>query len=117
MKLAEFGPVWVRYWSREVDQTSYADTNAFPGKRTIEGMTHAESLQDADGIRFTCPKCGAHQVIVWFRGRVPDSATPGPGRWTATGGSFDDLTLTPSINLSGPGCGWHGFVTNGEVTP
>ncbi|WP_445818652.1 DUF6527 family protein [Bradyrhizobium sp. WU425] len=26
-------------------------------------------------------------------------------------------TLSPSINCNGPGgCGWHGFITNGEVT-
>jgi hypothetical protein len=40
---------------------------------------------------------------------------PGPGRWTVSGTGLADLTLAPSIHLSGPGCGWHGFVTAGEV--
>jgi hypothetical protein len=37
--------------------------------------------------------------------------------WTRTGEDFETLTLTPSIH-SDPakgGCGWHGFITNGEV--
>lgn len=29
-----------------------------------------------------------------------------------TGSDYSDLTLTPSILL---GCGWHGFITSGEV--
>jgi hypothetical protein len=116
VRLRELEPVWIRYWTREVDQTSFADTSAHPGKRTLEGMSHAWDITEAQGIRFTCPKCSEHQVIVWFRDRgVPDSATPGPGRWVCSGISFDDLSLTPSINLSGGGCGWHGFITNGEI--
>lgn len=27
-----------------------------------------------------------------------------------------DLSALPSINLTGPGCGWHGWIRNGEVT-
>jgi hypothetical protein len=52
---------------------------------------------------------------------VPFANPIGPGPhvnekgWRRTGDTFDTLTLTPSILRIG-GCGWHGFVTNGEVT-
>ena len=115
MRLRELEPVLLKYWTREVDQTSFADTNAHPGKRILEGARHVETLAEADGVRFTCPKCGDHQVMVWFRDHVPPHIQPGPGRWSATGTSVDDLSLTPSIALGGA-CGWHGFVTNGDAT-
>jgi len=83
------------------------------------------TLADAQGVYFLCPKCfaenggavGTHAVRVLFRGRnVPDDAWPLPGRWDVSGTGIDDLTLTPSIHLTGAGCGWHGFITNGLVT-
>jgi hypothetical protein len=84
-----------------------------PGKKYEE----VDSLDLAQGVRFECPQCGKHQVLCWFRNRgVPDSETPGPGRWEASGTGAHDLTLSPSVHLSGPGCGWHGFVRNGEIT-
>jgi predicted RNA-binding Zn-ribbon protein involved in translation (DUF1610 family) len=80
---------------------------------------------------------GAHYIRVFFanpRGvdvAPPDAdlrndGTPNP-RWTMSGTSLDDLTLTPSINCDIPwtdkdgvahpsSCKYHGFVTNGEVT-
>ena len=115
MKLTELEPVFLKYWQREVDQTSYADTAAYPGKRTLEGASHVETLEQADGIRFTCPKCGHHQVMVWFRQHVPPHILPGPGRWDVYGKSFDDLSLHPSIALNGA-CDWHGFIQKGDVT-
>jgi len=85
-----------------------------------------DDLASAQGIRFLCPVCfaanagpvGTHCVIAWFKDRgVPDDETPGPGRWIPSGTGYTDLTLTPSIHLSGEGgCGWHGHVTAGEVT-
>ncbi len=85
----------------------------------------------ADGIRFLCPKCyndpprvpiGTHSVICWFVGHVPDSETPGPGRWTPSGTTLDNLTFVPgkppracSVLLTA-GCNWHGFVRNGDAT-
>lgn len=81
---------------------------------------------DADGVMFQCPKCfaakgskaGCHQVICWFVG-VSALYSPGPGRWNPTGSSLDDLTFVPpgavSVLLKG-GCGWHGFVKNGDAS-
>lgn len=94
-------------------------------------FSRVDTLAEADGIIFVCPKCyaelgrraGAHSVICWFRGRVPDNVTPGPGRWTPSGTGLDDLTfvageppMAVSVLLTGPGCGWHGFVIGGTAS-
>lgn len=105
--------------------------------------TRQDTLEGAQGVMFQCPKCadglergeedgrqffrGAHYVICWFRNPrgaepVPADATPGPGRWWAEGTGLDDLTFThgePSMAKSvllTAGCGWHGFVENGDAT-
>lgn len=71
---------------------------------------------------------GAHYIICWFRNPrdadpVPPEAVPNPGRWWITGESIEDLSfvsgeppMAHSVLLTGPGCGWHGFVTNGDAT-
>lgn len=87
-----------------------------------------DTLAEADGVWFLCPKCfaangsavGTHAVICWFVGRVPDDVDPKPGRWTPTGTGLNDLTFVPSagrshsVLLTG-GCGWHGFVDAGNA--
>lgn len=85
-----------------------------------EPSTHDASK--AQGIIFLCPKCyvanagrvGTHSVIVCFSGRGTPAECDGP-RWVVRGAGFDDLTITPSIHTIG-GCGWHGFVKNGDAT-
>lgn len=74
----------------------------------------AKGLEDAQGVMFDCPQCSlTHPILAWFAGRgVPKEEVPGPGRWTVSGSSLEDLTLSPSINVSG--C-WHGWVRNGRV--
>jgi hypothetical protein len=94
---------------------------------------YVNSIAEAQGVMFLCPKCfaanggrvGTHIVICWSRSRgVPDDAQPGPGRWTLEGTGYADLTLNGdavggggarSVLLLG-GCAWHGFITKGEVT-
>lgn len=86
-----------------------------------------DRLEGADGVQFLCPLCwkanggpvGTHVVICWFVGRVPDSETPGPGRWTPSGKGLADLTFVPgnpprsvSVALLS-GCRWHGHVRGG----
>jgi hypothetical protein len=85
-----------------------------------------EGIADADGVFFVCPLClqnqngsrpGVHAVICW-RPHVPQTITPVPGRWEFIGNGLDDLTLTAgssSIFLTGPGCGAHFWITNGEI--
>jgi hypothetical protein len=83
-----------------------------------------ETIDEADGISFLCPKCfaenggavGTHGVICW-RPRVPRDARPGPGRWELEGTGYSDLTLrasSSSVQLTG-GCAAHFFVENGEI--
>lgn len=86
-----------------------------------------DTLGEANGIWFLCPLCthnkanGAaihvHGVLCWSPA-VPKGVDPGPGRWPMTGIGFEDLTLDPSIDLSGPGagCNWHGWIKNGVAT-
>lgn len=87
-------------------------------------MWRVGSVVEAQGIMFQCPVCfvknsgpvGTHYVLVWFADRnVPEDRTPKP-RWKVTGSGVDDLTLTPSIHLTGEGCGWHGWIQNGEAS-
>lgn len=91
-----------------------------------EGISQADGspapLRTGVGVDFDCP-CGNHDD--GHRCYVP-FANPldgGPGLhgergWQRTGETFEALTLTPSIlRVRGRGgCGWHGFITNGEVT-
>lgn len=91
----------------------------------VETWRHVDTLAEADGVSFSCPKCyrdkpgGQHHVLCWFEGRVPDHAQPGPGRWKPSGTGLADLTFVgpraASVLLQG-GCRWHGFVKNGEAT-
>jgi hypothetical protein len=92
-------------------------------------IPEVDTLAEADGVWFLCPKCfaqnsgpvGTHVVICWFVGKVPDDVDPKPGRWTPTGTGLSDLTFVPSagrshsVLLTG-GCKWHGFVSNGDAS-
>lgn len=68
-----------------------------------------------DGIRrvlyFDCPcGCGA---------RLGCTLKPkNPVGWDYNGAEFDGVTLNPSVLHSTPGgCGWHGWIKNGECIP
>lgn len=96
---------------------------------TVKGFRRVETLAEADGIWFLCPKCfadnkgavGTHMVAVPFP-NAPDGAylRDVNGRWPkwqVTGGAtLDDLQLSPSIQLLG-GCNWHGWVGSAGVPP
>lgn len=87
------------------------------------------------GILFVCPTCsrggtsieGAHSVGVLFANPADGGPTApndeaiianyGGKRWTRSGSTFADLSLSPSIDLTrGMPGDWHGFVINGQVT-
>jgi len=99
-------------------------------RATKNGFQEVDSIDDAQGIRFLCPACfvsnngpiGTHLILCWSRSRgTPEDRIPLPGRWKIEGTGFNDLTLNadpPSRSRSvllTSGCGWHGFITNGEV--
>ena len=73
------------------------------------------------GLMLDCP-CGnldeGHSLFVPFRNPLDDGPCQYAVSWQRTGATFDTLTLTPSIlrTRSKGGCGWHGFITNGDVT-
>lgn len=105
MKLIKLEP----HWMKRVNAREFQDV---------------DSIQEADGIRFLCPKCfadkgnkiGVHSCICWAPS-VPQDTSPTPGRWDLVGTSFDDLTLvagSSSILLTS-GCMAHFFIRNGEV--
>lgn len=114
MKLTELDAKFVRYETRNGSQ---------------QWTIPVEAFADAQGIMFLCPVCftknngpvGTHLVDVTFEGRgaAADQGSHGtdgqPTRWAVSGDRFENLTTSPSVLLVG-GCGWHGFITNGDVT-
>lgn len=87
-----------------------------------EGVFNADMTpatpRDGVGVLFDCPcgHCGI-PVYVPFANPLDGSAQYDRQGWQRTGDTFDTLTLTPSIlrNPDKGGCGWHGYVTNGEI--
>lgn len=92
-------------------------------------------LREKIGLICNCPKCGAdHPLFVPFA-NPPDGGPPThPVAWTIARKnpnlpltteespphdedelelSFERITLTPSILRKD--CGWHGFITNGQI--
>jgi len=84
----------------------------------IGGYMEVPDIKGADGVTFFCPHGGekACSILLWDHS-VPPFVTPGPGRWTMTGTGINDLTLSPSVDMSaGPcACKWHGWVKNGDA--
>ncbi len=77
------------------------------------------------GLSFDCPHCRTERLAVPFHSStveyLADGYTVARGWetnhiWTMTGNSFENLSLSPSIDASGVGH-WHGLITNGVCTP
>lgn len=136
MKLTELEPQFYRYETRVEEYTVVVgDPLTWKEGDPTQQVTRprqykipVETLAEAQGVCFLCPVCfvtnggriGTHLCEVTFEGRgaEPTQGTQnerGPVRWTVAGTGVDDLTTTPSILLLG-GCGWHGYITAGEVT-
>lgn len=63
-------------------------------------------------LHFICPRRRYCGVMI----RHGEFQETGVKRW-GFNGDREKPTLTPSINCQGPsGCGWHGFIINGEMT-
>jgi hypothetical protein len=135
MKLTDLEPQFIRYESRvenyrlvDGDPATWEQrgrpTKEVTGLR--EYKIFVPSLSEAQGITFLCPKCfngsraGVHLCEVTFSGRgVPDdmgthNKNGEAVRWGVSGNGVEDLTTTPSILIE-DGCGWHGFITSGEI--
>lgn len=87
------------------------------------------------GVRFYCPVCRGCQIAVLFLNpldggpSVPNDpealGNNGGCRWARSGMTFEDMTLSPSVDVSkagSPPCTeggpshWHGFMTDGEIS-
>lgn len=104
MKLTELNPRWVSYGGEgHFDR----DRNPIP-------------FRDGVGVSFDCP-CGCPQRCYVDFANPLDGGPPigdAQSAWQNTGGSFETLTLRPSLLRPRDAglCGWHGFITHGEVT-
>jgi hypothetical protein len=91
-------------------------------------FVRVDSMSQAHGLRFLCPKSfaahggriGTHSVQVYFTGSpVPSHIGINKNgqtvRWSVSGTSLEDLSLSPSIQEEDVACGWHGFVGSGGV--
>lgn len=99
MRLVDLDPRWVKHFS--------------DGPRT--------------GFSFWCPHCGTQRLAIPFTPTMPDGilqalgvAWPNPyvnkgNCWQRVGETFENMTLSPSIDASALGH-WHGHITNGEIT-
>lgn len=82
-----------------------------------------DTLAEADGVQFLCVGCfiknkgaiGTDSVICWFKGKVPDTLDPKPGRWNPEGTSLEDLTFVGPGAFSVAHPHWHGYVEHGEA--
>ena len=72
------------------------------------------------GLTFDCPCClgtaKATRLTAFLANPIDGGLTSDDGGplWTRSGETFDNLTLTPSVDVSQFGH-WHGFITNGEI--
>ena len=80
------------------------------------------------GISFNSPQTGKRLACLFAnpidpKGWIPKIGNcmdnpafmPESKRWNRSGETFDDLTLSPSLDFSAHG-EWHGFISNGQVT-
>lgn len=88
-----------------------------------EGVTRADGSPAPErhgvGVLLDCP-CGCdNRLYVPFAQPLDGGEQVGPQGWQRTGDTFETLTLTPSILRRDVGehksCGWHGYITNGEI--
>jgi hypothetical protein len=115
MRLQELNPQFVKHEMRD----------------SVKIDVHVSDINIATGITFLCPVCfkknngsvGTHGITVTFRDRrVPDELGSHnkeglPSRWAVSGTNYENLTLSPSIDISQDLPGeWHGFITNGEIS-
>lgn len=111
MRLTELEPHWVSEFGRS-DDVKQGVTFLCPHCR-------ARRL----GVFFDHPICGSLPVdlVAFNRARLRADDHPfddihvGAVLWHRAGETFENLSLSPSIDASAFGC-WHGYLTNGECT-
>jgi len=130
MRLSELNPQWMGAGGEGISQPG---TEPCPKCQGGDGMTECRTCHGTGkayvpsperqgiGVLLDCP-CGntdeGHQLYVPFANPLDGGPPMQTGKnkgWQRTGETFETLTLTPSILRIVPSCGWHGFITNGEV--
>ena len=132
MKLTDLEPQFIRYeegiadkWHGKKLEDGSTQWGGFP----VQMKRYVDTLADAQGVMFLCPLCftknngsiNTHQCEVTFsdRGVKNEDGVHNnlglPVRWSVTGSCYDDLSTQPSVLVQG-GCGWHGFLTDGNVS-
>lgn len=88
------------------------------GYGITDGAGNPVAHQHGVGVTLDCP-CGFdHRMYVPFSNPLEGPAVdPTRPLWSREGDTFETLTLAPSIwrKVENGGCGWHGFITNGEI--
>lgn len=86
-----------------------------------EGITrNGEPVPRREGVMLWCDcPCGTPEcaIAVHFANPLDGGPPISDHHWMREGDTFETLTLRPSIfkNPAKGGCGWHGFLTNGEM--
>ena len=89
------------------------------------GVTRADTGQpvprrEGVGMTLMCPcGCGVRFALIFTNPLDGGPTLDGVGpTWERTGDDFETMTLNPSVLRSEPrGCGWHGWIRDGEVIP
>lgn len=84
-----------------------------------EGVTSADGSpvprREGVGVMFDCP-CGCESPVFVYLQKPLDGGPPvetKAPKWDRAGDTFEDLTLSPSLQRVG-GCETHGWVKNGK---
>lgn len=103
MKLTELNPQWVGHGGEGVFMTSSEGPVPIPRRERV-------------AISMDCP-CGCKRhLCLKFTNPVDGLGPVGGTTWERVGETFEDLTLSPSIQRADDdGCHWHGYITNGEI--
>jgi hypothetical protein len=102
MKLTDLNPRWVGHGGEGYVITA-----------TGESVARTEGV----GLICDCPcgSCGT-ELFVPFENPIGPGPLADQWGWKRTGETFETLTLTPSVHRQDlGGCGWHGFITAGDV--
>jgi hypothetical protein len=106
MKLIDLNPTWASSGGEGVSRVDPATGEHVPVPE-----------RHGIGVIFDCP-CGCdNPLFIPFRNPLDGGEGEyGQGGWQRERDNFYNMSLTPSIlRREKDGCGWHGFITNGEV--
>jgi hypothetical protein len=86
------------------------------------GLNNWDGPEFHIGVTFLCPHCLKQRLAVLFNPPIdPENCTAKIGlvfadkiKWERLGGTFETLTLSPSVDASESGH-WHGNIVKGEV--